>query len=177
MLAFLFVALAVIFRLLPRLLGSTAFHFTPVGAALLYFGATQPRKWLWIPIAAFALTDAALNRFYHFPITADTFFSVFWYALYLAIGMVVIGKRPGVAHVLGGALAGAVGFFLVSNFLVWVGSGMYAHNFAGLAQCFTLAVPFFGNTLLSDVAFSAAMFGAPALVRHMQRDRAAATAA
>ena len=71
MLAFLFVVVALAVRFLPH-----TFHFTPVGAALLFFGAKQPRKWMWLPVLAFAASDIALNKFvYHYPITWETFAS------------------------------------------------------------------------------------------------------
>src|SRR5437762_10696993 len=79
MLAYLFVILAVGVRF-GIATGSHFWHFTPVGASLLFFGAKQPRKFLWIPVVAFALCDIALNRFvYHYPITLETFSSTIWY--------------------------------------------------------------------------------------------------
>ena len=51
-------------------------------------------------------------------------------------------------------------FFVVSNFGVWaLGSPgvydvAYDKNLSGLVQCYILAIPFFGNTLLSTLIFS-----------------------
>lgn len=42
-------------------------------------------------------------------------------------------------------------FFLFSNFGVWL--HWYPHTFEGLIQCFTLALPFYRNTLLGDLVF------------------------
>ena len=53
-----------------------------------------------------------------------------------------------------GALIGAVIFFLISNLGVWFG-GSYGYNFNGFITCYILALPFFGNTLLSTFVFSA----------------------
>jgi len=48
---------------------------------------------------------------------------------------------------------GSVIFFLISNFGVWVLSGMYEKNLNGLAYCYFLALPFFVNTVLSTIIF------------------------
>jgi len=55
-LAFVFVALAVALRLLPH-----PFHFTPVAASLLFFGARVDRKWMWSPVAALVASDVYLT--------------------------------------------------------------------------------------------------------------------
>ena len=40
---------------------------------------------------------------------------------------------------------------------------MYPHTLAGLEACYIAALPFFGYTLLGNLAFSAAFFGGEAL--------------
>ena len=62
-----------------------------------------------------------------------------------------------------GVLASATSFFLLSNFVVWVGSGMYARNTSGLTACYVAALPFYANDLISTGVFSAALFGLPVL--------------
>ena len=55
---------------------------------------------------------------------------------------------------------GSVIFFVISNFGVWaLGSPgvydiAYEKNLNGLMQCYTLAIPFFGNTFLSTLIFA-----------------------
>ena len=53
-----------------------------------------------------------------------------------------------------GALTGAVIFFIITNFGVW-SLGSYGYTIEGLMACYTLALPFFGNTLVSTIIFSA----------------------
>ena len=56
--------------------------------------------------------------------------------------------------------SGSVIFFVVSNFGVWaLGSPgiqdiAYEKSLSGLIQCYILAIPFFGNTVLSTLIFS-----------------------
>lgn len=48
-------------------------------------------------------------------------------------------------------------FFLISNLGVWW--YWYAHTASGLATCYTLAVPFYKNTLIGDLAFGYGFMG------------------
>ncbi len=52
-----------------------------------------------------------------------------------------------------GVTSGATIFFVTSNFGVWL-SGSYGYNINGLIECYIMAIPFFGNTLISTLIFS-----------------------
>ncbi len=52
-----------------------------------------------------------------------------------------------------GALGGAVIFYILTNFGVWL-NGSYGYSLNGLIACYTLALPFFGYTLISTLVFS-----------------------
>ena len=45
-------------------------------------------------------------------------------------------------------------FFIISNFGVWLTGSFYANNIEGLINCYTMAIPFFTNTLLSTIMFA-----------------------
>ncbi|RMF40381.1 MAG: hypothetical protein D6753_11860, partial [Planctomycetota bacterium] len=79
----------------------------------------------------------------------------------------VRGRRlPMWASVPGGAVMATLAFYLLSNFAVWLHpmSG-YPRTMAGLVECYVAAIPFVRNTLLSNLFFSAAFFGAYALLQ------------
>jgi hypothetical protein len=177
MLAVLFVILAVATRFLPFVLGYTpVWNFTPVGAALLFFGARQNRKHMWFPLALLAFSDIALNRFvYHFPITWETFVSTGWYAIALLIGTLLKDKVSPL-RVVGASLAGSVSFFAISNLAVWVAYDMYPHTLAGLGACYVAAIPFFRGTIAADLLYAVAIFSAPVLLEAMQKQFATDTA-
>lgn len=59
----------------------------------------------------------------------------------------------------GGSLAASTGFFLLSNFGVWM-AGWYPITTAGFVGCYVAAIPFFGYTIAGDLAFTAVLFGA-----------------
>jgi hypothetical protein len=129
-------------------------NFTPIGAMALFSGAYLGRKWLALaaPLGAMLLSDAIIG-----------FYSGFW-VTYLAVALIVLlgalaltRKTPlriGVAAVTSSLL-----FFLVSNFGVWAGSGMYPHTLNGLAACYVAAIPFFQNTLAGDLFYATFLFG------------------
>ena len=52
-----------------------------------------------------------------------------------------------------GALTGALVFFIITNFGVWIAGG-YEKNIFGLIMSYTLAIPFFTYTLLSTLLYS-----------------------
>tara|TARA_A100001015_G_scaffold321655_1_gene453759 strand:- start:815 stop:1300 length:486 start_codon:yes stop_codon:yes gene_type:complete len=52
-----------------------------------------------------------------------------------------------------GALTGAVIFFVISNFGVWVLGG-YGYTISGFVKCYTMALPFFGYSIISTLFFS-----------------------
>lgn len=48
-------------------------------------------------------------------------------------------------------------FYLVSNFPIWL--AYYPHSIAGLIECYTLAIPFLGYSILGDKFYTALIFG------------------
>ena len=146
------VAFGVIMRLLPH-----PDNLAPVGAIALFGGAVLPRKlgW-WLPLAVMILSDAVLG-FYH-----GIMFTWLAYLLVAFYGM-SFRQQSNWLRVPLGALGGAVIFFIVSNFGVWAQGQMYAHTWAGLVQCYQMALPFFRNTFYGDFAYSVVLFGAYAL--------------
>src|SRR5215472_17807502 len=126
MLAYIFVLFAIAVRFLPHPLG-----FTPVGAALLFFGSRLPRRRMWIPLALLAASDVVLTTLvYRYPFSWDHFVTWAWYAGMLWLGS-TLKNNAGVARILGTALAGSISFFLISNFAVWAAWDMYPHSMAG----------------------------------------------
>jgi hypothetical protein len=165
MLAYLFVVLAVLIRVLAGTGTFATLGFTPVGAALLFFGSRISRKNFWVPIALLIGSDVFLNyRVYHLPLTWDQMVVWAWYAVPCFLGM-LMKNRVKPAYVVAGALSTSVSFFLVSNFAVWLAGYIpYERSLAGLANAYVQAIPFFRTGLESDLAFSILFFGCGALV-------------
>jgi hypothetical protein len=166
MLAYVFLIFAVAMRFLPH-----PFSFTPVGAALLFFGARGPRKQWAIPVLLLAASDVLLNRSYGYAMNWTFVFTWIWYAAIVAMGF-LLRRKASPVRVGGASLATAVSFFVLSNFGVWAAWNMYPHTLAGLSACYAAAVPFFRNEVVSDVLFTAVMFGIPAVVAAFQSSHA-----
>jgi len=177
-LAYLFVIFAVAARLpfMPH-----PWNFTPVMAALLYFGARGSRRGLWLPLALLIASDLILDKYvYAYPFSWDLFLTWGWYAAILFLGT-SLRKHAKPLPLAGAALTGSVSFFLISNFGVWAATNIYAKTVSGLMTCYAAGIPFFRRTLEGDLLYTAAMFGLPvaaaAIARWMGKPQGTAAAA
>jgi len=73
-----------------------------------------------------------------------------------------------------GAIGASLIFYLVTNAAVW--AAWYPMTWEGAARCYTSALPFFLNSLTSDLLFAASFFGLYALVTRRETANAAAPA-
>jgi hypothetical protein len=168
MLGYFFVLLAIAVRFLPFAgplnVLPHAWHFTPLAASLLFFGARGSRRQLWVPLVLLAATDVILTKFiYSFTFSWDHLVTWAWYAAILWLGTTLRDKATG-WRVVSAALTSSVSFFLISNFAVWAAwPEMYPRSFSGLIMSYTAGIPFFRGTVESDLFFSLAFFGVPVL--------------
>ena len=169
MLPYIFVLLAIAVRFLPFAgplnILPHAWHFTPVAASLLFFGARGTRRQMWVPLVLLAATDVVLTKFiYAYAFSWDHLVTWAWYAAILWLGT-GLREKAGFWRVGGAALTSSVSFFLISNFAVWAAwPQMYPRDFNGLMMSYTAGLPFFRGTVESDLFFSAAFFGLPVLI-------------
>jgi Family of unknown function (DUF6580) len=91
----------------------------------------------------------------------------------LVLGSLLLKQRTNVSRVVSGAVLASTSFFAVSNYAVWVGSGMYPHTLGGLTACYASALPFYRNDLISTLLVTGVAFGAEALVRRSREANAA----
>ena len=167
MLAYVFVLLAIASRFLPHPEGWV--QFTPLGAALLYFGARAPLKRMWIPLTALIAADVYLTKVtYAYPLKADHLVTWAWYAGVIVLGGVLLGRQVSPVRVAAGSLAASVAFFVVSNFAVWAVWHMYPKTLAGLLTAYVAAIPFFRNQVLADLLCAAVLFAIGALVERRE---------
>jgi hypothetical protein len=173
MLAYVFILLTIAVRFLPFAGPNAvphAWHFTPLAASLLFFGALGPRRQMWLPLLLLGGTDVILTKvMYSYPLSWDHLVTWAWYAGILWLGT-NLRENSGWLRVIGAALASSVSFFLISNFAVWAAwPQMYARDFSGLISSYAAGLPFFRGTVESDLFFSLAMFGTPMLVNALSR--------
>ena len=140
---------AALIRLLPH-----PWNFTPMAAMGLFAGAqfSDKRLAFAVPLSAVFLSDLVIG------------FYPFWWIVYAAhAASVMIGlqlqRHKSVPVLAGASLAASVTFFLVSNLSTFFSSGLFPMTSAGLIQCYTVALPFFRNTVFGDLFFTALLFG------------------
>ena len=142
-------------RLVPH-----APNFSPVGGVSLFAGGRiSGWKAYLLPLVLMLVTDPFVGGY--------SFSTPFVYAsflIYVWIGSRLRSTQNPLAFG-AAAVAGSVQFFLITNFAMWLKPvSLYTHNAAGLIACYVAAIPFYGRTLLADLFYSAALFGAYALL-------------
>ncbi len=148
------VVAGVVLRLLPH-----PDNFTPVTALALFSGVIlSPALALSVPILVMMASDLVIGLHSLVLVTWGSFFAV------TLMGMAV-RKKPAVSGIFFGTLGGSVLFFIVTNLGVFLFQNMYPKNFSGLIECYVMAIPFFRNSLLGDLFFSAALFSLFALLK------------
>ena len=79
--------------------------------------------------------------------------SIFTWGSVVLISLISKYLENSLVKRIAGALLGAIVFFVVTNFGVWC-EGSYGYTYEGLITCYLLALPFFGNMLVSTFLFS-----------------------
>ena len=164
------VVLAVAFRLAAPVLGT--WNFVPMGAIALFAGARLPRRWAWcVPVSAMILSDLALESS-----SRHGIFETWRWVGYATFGATAFfgplarSQRLGPLRYPALALGASTLFFLTSNFAVWTDGGLYPLTVAGLVTCYIAAIPFFGSTILADLAGVGLLFGLePVIEKAMRR--------
>jgi hypothetical protein len=170
MLPYFFVLLAIAVRFLPFAgplnVLPHAWHFTPLAASLLFFGARGSRRQMWVPLVLMAAADVVLTKFiYSYQLSWDQLIIWAWYAAILWLGT-NLREKSGFWRIVGAAVTSSISFFLLTNFTAWLGlPGLYPRTFDGLMMSYRAGIPFFRNTAESDLFFSLAFFGTPVLVQ------------
>ena len=144
------VLVAAALRVIPHPL-----NFAPIGALALFGGAYFSSKRAAILLPLLTLVAGDVFTGFHRLI----FYVYASFLVSVAIGF-WLRKCKSVARIGAATLAGAIQFFLVSNFAVWVESiGNYPKNLGGLAECYIAGIPLFWNTLAGDAFYAALLFG------------------
>lgn len=143
---FVIILLAVVSRLIPH-----APNFAPIGGLALFSGSNFKNKIaLLIPLAAMFISDIFLG-----------FHKTIFYVYVSFIVIVLIGgliKNNKWQSLLLASLTSSVLFFLITNFGVWASFDMYPKTIDGLMQSYVMGLPFFRNTVLSDLFYSFSFF-------------------
>lgn len=143
------------FRLLPH-----PPNVSPVAAMALFGGAyfSDRRVAFLVPFLALLLSDFLLGLH-------DTMLYVYaGFALTVVIGS-WLRKNISISRIALAVVGSSVLFFVVSNLGAWITSGLYPMTIEGLMQAYIAAIPFFQNSLLGNLVFSALLFGGFAVLQ------------
>jgi len=120
-------------------------NFTSLIALSFYVPAIFGLRYIPITVLALLITDIIIG--FH-SIVLFTWGSV------ILIGLISKYFNKTIFFRIFGVIISALIFFVISNFGVWL-NGSYGYSVEGLITCYILAIPFFGNTLISTILFSA----------------------
>ena len=137
----LFILVAAVIRLFPHVP-----NVTPITAMALFSGVyfNNKKLALIVPLLAMAVSDLFLG--FHM-------ISIFVYAAFILVGIIgITSKKMSVFNV----FLSSISFFIITNFGVWLIG--YPKTLDGLIDCYTLAIPFFRNSLIGDVFYAALMY-------------------
>jgi hypothetical protein len=152
-LALTMIAVAAVLRIVPH-----PWNFAPIGAMALFSGATLRDKRLafFFPLLTLFAGDLFIGFHKLIPIVyASTLVSA-------ALGF-LLRARHALGRIVGVTLLGAMQFFLVTNFGVWLLLNTFPKTAAGLLACYAAGAPLFWNTLAGDALYVTLLFGGFAL--------------
>lgn len=122
-------------------------NFTSLLALSFYIPAVFGIR--YIPVVVFALLFTDLIIGLHSTM-------IFTSGSVILIGLISKHFNKSIMFRISGSFFGAVIFFVLSNFGVWL-SGSYGYDLNGFIACYILALPFFGYSVLSTLIFSVAI--------------------
>ena len=128
-------------------------NFTPILGMAVFSGAIISKRYIayLVPLAAMLLSDLYLGFHASMPII---YFSL---ALCVLIGT-IIESRVSILNSFLSISLGVLLFFLITNFMVWYGSGMYELSISGLMTCYLMGLPFLQNTFISSILYGMGAF-------------------
>ncbi len=127
-------------------------NFTPILAGVIFlpFVRKDLTFSLTISLASMIITDAIIGMhslmiWTYLPILLVSFFAYYFHEK----SLLRVGSLAFFSPLL---------FFIISNFGVWLNSSNYAKNFSGLFECYFYGIPFYANSAISCILFSAIFF-------------------
>jgi len=157
----LLVALIVAARLLPH-----AANFTPVAAVGLFAGVYLRKNWApFLPLLGLLISDLFIGGYgvCGMVIVYGSFALTFLIGRIMARGGLFkkrgqLGRK--LPSVIGGSLAGAVLFFLITNNIFLYTPALYSHDLSGMIASYVAGIPFFRWQVVGDLFYCGMLFGA-----------------
>ena len=163
MLVYFLILLGAVLRAVPH-----PANFAPIGAMALFGGAYLNKKFaLVLPLAAMVISDLFIG----FDSWAGR---LTVYGSFFLMGLIGLWVRnhKNIGTIIGGSILGSILFYIITNLVFLYDPTMYPHTLEGQMSSYINALPFFRNTLLGDLFYTAVFFGSHEWVRAWQSRRA-----
>ncbi|MFQ3369244.1 MAG: hypothetical protein ACI8PF_000533 [Flavobacteriaceae bacterium] len=138
----LFITVAALMRLIPH-----PPNFVPITAIAIFAGVklNNIKIAYAIPISIMLISDLFIG-----------FYSISLF-VYLAFILIITYSSFIKKYSIKNIILSSVIFFIITNFGVWLMGG-YPKSIEGLVLCYTMAIPFFTNSIIADLFFSAILY-------------------
>ncbi len=164
----LLVLIAALYRAIP----GRPWGFAPQFAMAIFGGSVlKDRKMaIALPVLSLLISDLIYQLLFTYGLTDITGFysgQLENYVLFAALGMIgFMVKQNSIGSIVKGSIASPTAYFFISNFMTWGGNGGFQRpkTFAGLTQCYVDGLPFYTNSILATIFFSAVLFGGNYLI-------------
>ena len=148
-------------------------NFSPLYAIAIFGGAHFSRRLaIVVPVVIFFISDLAIASLMEtgWGSYRDQPFTYAAFAVLAMCGMPLRGERSIIDIAIAG-LGGAILFFLISNFGVWLSGGGFYHprTPVGLLLCYRDGLPFLAPTLASLALFLPVLFSPLVVARETRR--------
>ena len=131
-------------------------NFTPMLSIALLSGLySKNRFFVLLPILIMLISDIMIGNHAIVPWVYSSFILIF------ALGYLV--KKSSYSYIFIFSILSSIIFFVISNLGVWF-TGGYSYSFNGLIACYTAAIPFFKNTLVSTILYSSVIHSVVSVV-------------
>ena len=127
-------------------------NMTAIGAIALFGGAFFQDKRLafLIPTLIMLISDLILGQ--------QLVISVY-VSFLIMVGLGInISHKQSFLRIFNTTLLASLIFFIITNFSVFISASLYPKTLLGLIECYTLAIPFFLNTLTGNMIYTFIMF-------------------
>ena len=163
--------LLIIAAALYRVWDNRPWGFAPQIAMALFAGSVikDKRFSFLVPLFSMLISDVLYQFLYSSGLTEiKGFYQGQWVNYILFTAVTVIGffiNKNRVVSIIVGSLAGALFFYLTSNFSTWIGGGLdinnqpYPRTFDGLMRCYAAGLPFLKGSLWATLLFNGIFFG------------------
>ncbi len=135
-------------------------NLTPLIALSLLAGAVFSRKIaLLLILTTMVISDLLLAWIYHYP--PFGYWTLFTYSGFISIAILGqnLSTQPKIIKSLFYAVGCCLGYWIWTNFGVWLFSNMYARTLYGLLDCYVMALPFLRNDIVGSVGWMVILLG------------------